>query len=119
VHSLASVPESNEGAEVQRTDEPLIKYASHYNKLFEEEDIEKVEAGGYTVIGGDVEAGDGFQKSAVKIAANVLGHVRPGSIVIPHMHGGPNAPDIFPKSLQPHSLNICCLRSMGVKKFGI
>jgi len=99
-YGLASVPESSEGAEVHRTDELLIKYASHYKKLFrfpglcfEEEDIEKVEAEGYTVIGGDVEAGDGFQKSAMKIVANVLDHVRPGSIVILHMHGGPNAPE--------------------------
>jgi peptidoglycan/xylan/chitin deacetylase (PgdA/CDA1 family) len=48
------------------------------------------EAEGYTVIGGDVDAGDGFQNSAMKIISNVL---RPGSIVIHHMHGGPNAPE--------------------------
>src|SRR3974377_2206664 len=36
---------------------------------------------------------DGFEKSATKIVSNVLDHVRPGSIVIFHMHGGPNAPE--------------------------
>ena len=29
---------------------------------------------------------------ATKIVSNILVHVRPGSIVILHMHGGPNAP---------------------------
>jgi peptidoglycan-N-acetylglucosamine deacetylase len=99
-YHLASVPESSEGAEVQRTDELLNNYASHYKKLFrfpglcfDKEDIEKVEAEGYAVIGGDVDAGDGFQKGAMKIVSNVLDHVRPGSIVILYMHGGPNAPE--------------------------
>jgi peptidoglycan/xylan/chitin deacetylase (PgdA/CDA1 family) len=99
-YRLASIPKSNESAEVQRTDELLNKYSAQHKKLFrfpglcfENEDIEKVEAQGYTVIGGDVDAGDGFQKSAMKIVSNVLEHVRPGSVVILHMHGGPNAPE--------------------------
>ena len=99
-YGLASVPESNESAEVQRTDELLTKYTTQHKKLFrfpglcfEKDDVEKIEAQGYIVIGGDVDAGDGFQKSAMKIVSNVLAHVRPGSIVILHMHGGPNAPE--------------------------
>src|SRR6516225_9698894 len=56
-------------------------------------DVETIEAQGYTVIGGDVYGGDGFEKSPAKIVSNVLTHVRPGSIVILHMHGGPNAPE--------------------------
>jgi peptidoglycan/xylan/chitin deacetylase (PgdA/CDA1 family) len=98
-YGLASVPESNEGAELQVTDELLTKYTTQHKKLFrfpglcfEKEDVEKVEAEGYIVVGGDVDAGDGFQKSVMKIVSNVLDHVRPGSIVIFHMHGGPNAP---------------------------
>jgi peptidoglycan-N-acetylglucosamine deacetylase len=55
--------------------------------------VETIEAQGYTVIGGDVYAGDGFEKSPAKIVSNILVHVRPGSIVILHMHGGPNAPE--------------------------
>ncbi len=55
--------------------------------------METIEAQGYTVIGGDVYAGDGFEKSATKIVSNVLAHVRPGSIVILHLHAGPNAPE--------------------------
>ena len=83
-----------------KADELLTKYTTQHKKLFrfpglcfEKDDVEKIEAQGYIVIGGDVDAGDGFQKSAMKIVSNVLAHVRPGSIVILHMHGGPNAPE--------------------------
>jgi peptidoglycan/xylan/chitin deacetylase (PgdA/CDA1 family) len=51
---------------------------------------------GLTVISGDVRGGDGFNGSAANIAATVLGHLQPGSIVVMHMHGGPNAPMTAP-----------------------
>jgi peptidoglycan/xylan/chitin deacetylase (PgdA/CDA1 family) len=99
-YGLASIRKSSEAVEVQRTDDLLKKYANSYKKLFrfpglcfDAEDIGKVEAQGYTVIGGDVYAGDGFEKSSIKIVSNVLAHVRPGSVVILHMHGRPNAPE--------------------------
>jgi peptidoglycan/xylan/chitin deacetylase (PgdA/CDA1 family) len=98
-YGLGSVRKSNQAAEVQRTDALLKKYTTSYQKYFRfpglcfgAGDIETIEAQGYTVIGGDVYAGDGFEKSATKIVSNVLAHVRSGSIVILHMHGGPNAP---------------------------
>jgi len=47
---------------------------------------------GETVISGDVRAGDGFNNSAPAVAATVLRNLQPGSIVIMHIHGGPNAP---------------------------
>jgi peptidoglycan/xylan/chitin deacetylase (PgdA/CDA1 family) len=85
---------------VQRADTLLQKYATSYKKYFrfpglcfDPGDVETIEAQGYTVIGGDVYAGDGFEKSPAKIVSNILVHVRPGSIVILHMHGGPNAPE--------------------------
>ncbi len=37
-------------------------------------------------------AGDGFQKDKNKIVRNVVSKVKPGSIVVLHMMGGPNAP---------------------------
>jgi peptidoglycan/xylan/chitin deacetylase (PgdA/CDA1 family) len=47
---------------------------------------------GYTVIGGDVLGGDGFEKNTDVIVKKVISKVRPGSIVVLHMMGGPNAP---------------------------
>ncbi|HLQ60402.1 MAG TPA: polysaccharide deacetylase family protein [Candidatus Acidoferrales bacterium] len=51
---------------------------------------------GLLVISGDVRAGDGFNPSAASIAAAVAGHLQPGSIVVMHLHGGPNAPMTAP-----------------------
>jgi peptidoglycan/xylan/chitin deacetylase (PgdA/CDA1 family) len=98
-YGLASVRKSNQATEVQRTDALSKKYTTSYQKYFRFPglcfgvgDVETIEALGYIVIGGDVYAGDGFERSATKIVSNILVHVRPGSIVILHMHGGPNAP---------------------------
>ena len=99
-YGLAAIRESNEASEVQRTDDLLKKYATSYKKYFrfpglcfDAEDVKRVETQGYLVVGGDVYGGDGFEKSPTKIVSNVLAHVHPGSIVILHMHGGPNAPE--------------------------
>lgn len=51
---------------------------------------------GYRVISGDVRGGDAFNQSAVSVASTVLRSVQPGSIVILHLHGGPNAPMTAP-----------------------
>ena len=98
-YGLPAVKKSNEGAEVERTDALLQKYAAAYKKYFrfpglcfDADDVKRVEAENYTVINGDVEGGDGFEKYPAPIVANVVSHVRPGSIVVLHMHGGPNAP---------------------------
>jgi peptidoglycan/xylan/chitin deacetylase (PgdA/CDA1 family) len=98
-YGLPAVKKSNEAAEVERTDALLQKYAAGYKKYFrfpglcfDADDVKRVEAESYTVVDGDVEGGDGFEKYPAPIVANVVGHVRPGSIVVLHMHGGPNAP---------------------------
>ena len=98
-YGLASLQKSSQAVEVQKTDTLLRNHATSYKKYFrfpglcfDTGDVEGIEAQGYTVIGGDVYAGDGFERSTTKIVSNVLAHVRPGSIVILHMHGGPNAP---------------------------
>ena len=99
-YGLPAVKKSNEAAEVQKTDDLLRKYAASYKRYFrfpglcfDADDVKRVEAQDYTVIDGDVDGGDGFERSARPIVANVVAHVRPGSIVILHMHGGPNAPE--------------------------
>src|SRR3984957_17735877 len=99
-YGLPAVKKSNEAAEVQKTDDLLKKYAASYRKYFrfpglcfDADDVKRVEAQDYTVVDGDVDGGDGFERNAKPIVANVVAHVRPGSIVILHMHGGPNAPE--------------------------
>lgn len=51
---------------------------------------------GMTVISGDVRGGDAFNTSATAISNTVLRGIQPGSIVLLHMQGGPNAPMTAP-----------------------
>jgi peptidoglycan/xylan/chitin deacetylase (PgdA/CDA1 family) len=99
-YHLFPIPESKQAAEVQKTDDLLTKNASSHVKYFrfpglcfDAHAVKTVEDQGYTIIGGDVDGGDGFEKYAKPIVSNVVSHVRPGSIVVLHMHGGANAPE--------------------------
>jgi peptidoglycan/xylan/chitin deacetylase (PgdA/CDA1 family) len=110
-YQLFPIPEANQAAEVQKTDDLLKKYAASYKKYFrfpglcsDAAALKKVEDQGYTVIGGDVDGADAFVKSPKWVVSDVVANVRPGSIVVLHMHGGPNAsataaalPDIIKK----------------------
>lgn len=49
-----------------------------------------------SVISGDVRSGDAFNSNAQAIAATVLSQIKPGSIVVMHFHGAPNAPMTAP-----------------------
>jgi peptidoglycan-N-acetylglucosamine deacetylase len=98
-YSLFPIPESKQAAEVQKTDNLLKQYAVSYKKYFrfpglcsDAQAMKTVEEQGYTVIGGDVDGADAFEKSPKWVASDVESHVRPGSIVVLHMHGGPDAP---------------------------
>jgi peptidoglycan/xylan/chitin deacetylase (PgdA/CDA1 family) len=98
-YNLFPVRDINQAAEVQKTDALLQKYGGAYKKYFrfpglcfDADAIKRVESLGYTVIGGDVDGGDAFEKNPKWVVSDVLAHVRPGSIVVLHMHGGPNAP---------------------------
>ena len=51
---------------------------------------------GLSVISGDVRSGDAFNTSAASVTAVVLRNLKPGSIVLMHLHGGPNAPMTAP-----------------------
>jgi peptidoglycan-N-acetylglucosamine deacetylase len=98
-YSLFPIPDSKQAAEVQKTDDLLRQYAASYKKYFrfpglcfDAAAVKRVEDQGYTVIGGDVDGADAFEKSPKWVAADVVSHVHPGSIVVLHMHGGPDAP---------------------------
>ncbi len=63
---------------------------------YDASDVALARSLGMAVISGDVRGGDGFNGSPDVIAATVLRGVQPGSIVILHLHGGPNAPMTAP-----------------------
>ena len=99
-YTLTPVPESHDVSEVEKTDALLSRNTTRHVKYFrfpglcaDAVNIATVHALGYTIIGGDVHGNDGFEKNRDHIVTNVLRSVRPGSIVVLHMHGGPNAPE--------------------------
>lgn len=98
-YKMGTTTESDDGYQISKTNQLLSQYAPHYSKLFrfpglcyDSDDMKAATNAGYSVIGGDVLGGDGFQKSADTIVSNVVNKVRPGSIVVLHMMGGSNAP---------------------------
>lgn len=99
-YHLPNVKESGDALQVQKTDTLLQKYVPNYRKYFrfpglcyDKDDVDIVSKSDYQIIGGDVFAGDGFQRNRNSIVRNVMREVQPGSIVILHMIGGPNAPE--------------------------
>jgi peptidoglycan-N-acetylglucosamine deacetylase len=98
-YRLSPIPESEQATEVQKADDLLRKYATSYKKYFrfpglcsDAEAVKTVEDQGYVVIGGDVDGADAFVGNSRSIVSDVVANVHPGSIVVLHMHGGPNAP---------------------------
>ncbi|MGH3932675.1 MAG: polysaccharide deacetylase family protein [Pseudonocardiaceae bacterium] len=55
-------------------------------------DVALVQQTGELPVGWDVVSGDPFQQDPAVIARNVLDNVAPGSIVVLHLNGAPNAP---------------------------
>jgi peptidoglycan/xylan/chitin deacetylase (PgdA/CDA1 family) len=85
--------------QLKKTDELLAKNTKHYSKLFrfpglchDSNDLEKISKYNYQIIDGDVLGDDGFQNNVGTIMNNILPKVKPGSIVVLHMMGGPNSP---------------------------
>lgn len=98
-YGLFPIPEPKQADEVEKTDALLRKYAASYQKYFrfpglcsDAQAMRTVQSQGYTAIGGDVDGADAFEKSPKWVAADVVAHVRPGSIVVLHMNGGRDAP---------------------------
>ena len=98
-YGLFPIPPSKQADEVAKTDVLLGRYAAAHKKYFrfpglcsDRQAMQTVEGQGYTVIGGDVDGADAFEKSPKWVAADVAAHVHPGSIVVLHMNGGRDAP---------------------------
>lgn len=98
-YGLFPIAESKQADEVAKTDALLKQYAVSYKKYFrfpglcsDAQAMKTVESQGYTVIGGDVDGADAFEKSPKWVAADAVAQVRPGSIVVLHLNGGRDAP---------------------------
>jgi peptidoglycan/xylan/chitin deacetylase (PgdA/CDA1 family) len=98
-YGLFPIPQSKQADEVEKTDTLLGKYAASHEKYFrfpglcsDAQAMKTVESQGYTVVGGDVDGADAFEKSPKWVANDVVAHVHPGSIVVLHMNGGRDAP---------------------------
>ena len=63
---------------------------------YDASDVQLAGSAGLSVVSGDIRGGDGFYLSAASISSLVLARLQPGSIVILHLHGGPNAPMTAP-----------------------
>jgi peptidoglycan-N-acetylglucosamine deacetylase len=55
-------------------------------------DLRLVRSLGHEAVGWDVVSGDSYQPDPAVVERNVLANVRPGSIVVLHLNGFPNAP---------------------------
>jgi peptidoglycan/xylan/chitin deacetylase (PgdA/CDA1 family) len=62
----------------------------------DEADLDTVASAGEQAIGWDVVSGDAFGTDPQTVADAVIDRAKPGSIVVLHLHGGPNAPATAP-----------------------
>jgi peptidoglycan/xylan/chitin deacetylase (PgdA/CDA1 family) len=86
-------------AEVLDAADEIARVTGRYPRYFRfpggcymKSDVRLVAAAGEQVIGWDVVSGDPFQPDPAPIARMVLDGVKPGSIIVMHLMGAPNAP---------------------------
>lgn len=98
-YGLASLPDDQDAEEITKTQDLLTEYTGRTNTFFRfpggcygEKDLETVGDLGLEIVHWDVVAGDGFNPDAARIVHNVVSQTQNGSIIVMHMHGGPNAP---------------------------
>lgn len=98
-YGLPSLPDHEDVAEIDRSQETIREKTGETPSLFrfpglcfDAHDAGVVATNGLTIVQGDVAAGDGFNDDTDSIVETVTRSVRNGSIVVMHMHGGPNAP---------------------------
>ncbi len=80
-------------AEITGVRPALIRFPGD---CYDRSDAALAQQQGLKVISGDIRAGDAFNQNPAAIAATVLSQLKPGSIVVMHFHGGPNAPMTAP-----------------------
>lgn len=99
-YGLGEIPDSEDGEQVQKTQD-LLKSVAHINgKYFRfpggcssKNDVDIVSKLGLTVVHWDSAGEDGFNSDRSAIEQNVLRTVQNGSIIVLHLSGPPNAPE--------------------------
>ncbi len=109
-YGLLSIKRGGERDEMLKTKTLLEGITHKPNRFFRfpggcysQIDLDDAHALGLSVVDWDVVGGDGGQRDADVIVNNVLGHVRDGSIIVLHSHGGPKVPatqDALPRILE-------------------
>lgn len=98
-YGLSQLPDSQDEAEIERTQKLLRDVAGVDNSYFRfpggcygKTDLEIVAKLGMQAVHWDVVGDDGFTTDTQHIIQNVLNRTQNGSIIVLHMHGGSNAP---------------------------
>lgn len=98
-YGLGLIPDSKDEEEVNKTQKLLFDLTGRKNKLFRfpggcysKTDLNIVNSLGLTVVGWDTVSNDSFSENTNRIVSSVVNKVQNGSIIVMHMHGGPNAP---------------------------
>lgn len=98
-YGLAQLPDSLDTTEIGKTQDLLRTVAHIDNSYFRfpggcygQADLEAVNRLGMRTVHWDVVGGDGFTTDTDHIVRNILTRTQNGSIIVLHMHGGPNAP---------------------------
>lgn len=88
----------NASAEVSDTAEAIKAYTGTYPKFFrfpglchDDADVALVAANGERVVDTDISGSDAFAKNGAAVASSILNQVQPGSIIVLHLNGAPNA----------------------------
>lgn len=99
-YTLVYVNQANKEIEISKTQEIIEKITGIKPSLFRfpggchsQKDIDLVNSNGLTVVGWDVSSTDAFNKNAESIVKRVLSQAKNGSVIVFHLHGGPNAPE--------------------------
>jgi len=98
-YGMEVVPEAGEREEVLRGARQIEGLSGEPPAYFrfpggchDDGDLRLVASLGEQPVGWDVVSGDAFEPDAAVVVGNVLGEIRPGSIVVMHLNGPPNAP---------------------------
>ena len=90
---------ASKAAQVTKTAEIIRSYTGSSPTFFRfpglchsQQDVDLVASLGETSVDVDVETSDAFAEDADRTASGILSEIRPGSIVLFHLNGGPNAP---------------------------
>lgn len=99
---LRSISQKEKEAEIDKT-QTILKNIGIDNKLFRfpggchnQTDSDLVNSRGLSVVNWDVASGDAFNRNINAIIKRVVTQTKNGSIIVFHMHGGPNAPQTAP-----------------------